>query len=72
MEGLLMTPTELSQRLHVSIRSLERMRSDGSGPPWIRVSAGRRRGRIAYPEAGLQTWIEQRTIPFAAANLTDA
>lgn len=61
MVDVLITTTELSVRLHISIRSLERMRADGSGPPWTRVSAGSQRGRVAYPESGVREWIASRT-----------
>jgi hypothetical protein len=61
MTEVLITPTELSGRLHISLRSLARMRADGSGPPFIRVSAGNQRGRVAYPESGVQAWLAKRT-----------
>jgi len=61
MTKILLTGSEVAQRLRISLRSLERLRADGSGPPWIRVSAGTKRGRIAYPESGLLVWLEQRS-----------
>jgi len=62
MECILITPTELSQRLHISTRSLERMRADGSGPPFVRVSSGTRRGRIGYTESDVRAWLTARTV----------
>jgi hypothetical protein len=60
-EGLI-TPIDLSQRLHISLRSLERMRSDCSGPAFIRVTGGKKRGRIAYSEAAVQAWLSKQTV----------
>ena len=39
---ILLTPKQVAAALGVSVRSLERMRSDGTGPQFIRASGGNR------------------------------
>jgi predicted DNA-binding transcriptional regulator AlpA len=56
----LISPAELGRRLGVSLRTVERMRSDGSGPPFYRVSGGLRRGRVAYSTEGVDAWLAKR------------
>lgn len=42
----------------ISHRSLERMRLDGSGPPYFRPGgAGRKRGRVLYRKSDLIAWL---------------
>ena len=47
-----LTPNELAERLHVSLRSLERWRVTGDGPVFLR--AGSR--RILYPLPAVEAW----------------
>jgi excisionase family DNA binding protein len=56
----LFSPAELARRLGVSARTVERMRADGSGPPFYRVSGGQRRGRVAYSTEGVDAWLAKR------------
>ncbi len=48
-----LSPRELSQHLGISLKTLERMRKDGSGPPFVKI----RNKQIRYPIASLDTWI---------------
>jgi hypothetical protein len=56
----LFPPAELAKRLGVSLRTVERMRADGSGPSFVRVSGGLRRGRVGYRETDVATWLASR------------
>ena len=51
-----MTPKNLSKALQISMKTLERMRNDGTGPKFIR--AGNK--HIRYPIAKLDQWINSR------------
>lgn len=50
---LYMTTVEVSERLRVPVRTLDRWASDGTGPPFTRIG-----GRRRYPTRDLQTWID--------------
>jgi predicted DNA-binding transcriptional regulator AlpA len=54
----LITQREAAEALSLSGRSLERMRCQGGGPKFVRLS----RGRIAYREADLEEWIAKRVV----------
>jgi predicted DNA-binding transcriptional regulator AlpA len=54
----LLTQREAALALSLSVRSLERMRCEGGGPKFVRLS----RGRIAYREADLEEWIAKRVV----------
>jgi excisionase family DNA binding protein len=56
----LFSPAELAKRLGVSLRTVERMRTDGSGPAFHRVSGGLRRGRVAYSAESVDEWLTKR------------
>jgi predicted DNA-binding transcriptional regulator AlpA len=47
---------QLAARLGVSTRQVERMRQDGSGPPFIRVGLR----AVAYAEADVVAWESSR------------
>jgi hypothetical protein len=47
-----LTPSELAERLHVSLRSLERWRVTGEGPAFLRAGAR----RILYPLPAVEAW----------------
>jgi predicted DNA-binding transcriptional regulator AlpA len=57
MLGLL-KQREAAQALSLSPRSMERMRCEGTGPKYVRLS----RGRIAYREEDLREWIARRVV----------
>jgi hypothetical protein len=50
MVRLLLKQLEAAEALSLSVRSLERMRCQGGGPKYVRLS----RGRIAYREEDLR------------------
>jgi predicted DNA-binding transcriptional regulator AlpA len=54
----LLTQRQAAALLALSTRSMERMRSAGGGPKFVRLS----RGRIAYREADLEEWIGKRVV----------
>lgn len=57
-----LTEREFSERYHVSMRTLSRMRTDGSGPRFIRSTPGNIRGRILYQLAEIEQWLAGRTL----------
>ena len=58
---LFLTPRELAIAFQVSIKTLERCRKSGSGPPYLKIG----NKHIRYPLAGLSEWVKQ-----AAADAT--
>ena len=51
------SPTELARRLGVAISTLDKMRAEGSGPTFYRISGGSKRGRIGYATADVEKWL---------------
>ena len=49
---------QLAAWLGISLPSLQRQRSDGSGPPFIQLSER----RIGYRKSAVERWLEARTI----------
>ena len=49
-----------ARRLHRSPETLARWRSQGHGPPYIRM--GRPGGRVLYPAADLEAWLQRHRI----------
>lgn len=58
--GTLYTPKEAAEYTGYSVRTLERWRREGGGPPFIRKNGPKKRGRIRYRKGDLDTWIEQQ------------
>jgi hypothetical protein len=56
---------DTAQKLHVSRRTLQRWRTIGGGPPFIRVGPR----RIIYPDEGIEAYTAQRTYTSRAAEL---
>ncbi len=52
-ESVLLTEAELADELRVSRRTLQRWRTEGRGPRWIRVGKGPR-----YRWGDVQAWLE--------------
>ena len=50
----LLTPPEVARRLHVSIKTLERWRAIGSGPPFHRIGLR----AVRYAPRDLDAWID--------------
>lgn len=57
---VLFAQKKLADMLGISLRTLERMRSDGSGPPFIRASGGARKGRVLYSQTDVEAWLNAR------------
>lgn len=54
---ILIRANELAERLHVSLRTLERWRVEGGGPPYTRA------GRIVlYDWADVTAWLRARRV----------
>ncbi|MEO0852927.1 MAG: helix-turn-helix domain-containing protein [Cyanobacteria bacterium J06648_11] len=53
----LYTTPEAAQILRLADRTLERMRGQGDGPPYVKLGQGLR-SRVVYRGADLITWIE--------------
>jgi predicted DNA-binding transcriptional regulator AlpA len=62
---------ELAKWLDTSRPTLQRQRSDGSGPPFVQLSER----RIGYRKSAIEQWLEARTInrvgALAVANKAD-
>jgi predicted DNA-binding transcriptional regulator AlpA len=54
----LLSEKQLSEWLGISLPTLQRMRSNGSGPAFIQLSER----RIAYRRSVVEKWLETRTI----------
>ena len=51
-----LTTKELAAELKISVKKLERMRNDGSGPPFIRVG----KNQIRYLKICLDAWVKEQ------------
>jgi predicted DNA-binding transcriptional regulator AlpA len=51
--------------MRLTVRTLERMRRDGGGPPFVRIGLR----RIVYSEADIHRWLASRTYAHRAAEL---
>lgn len=51
---------EAADILRISIRTLERMRVEGSGPRYLKAGKGTR-ARVLYRHADLEAWLNART-----------
>ena len=58
----LLTTRQVAQLLSTSTRTIERMRQTGDGPPFVRVSGGWRRGRVAYRQSAVDAWLKSREL----------
>jgi predicted DNA-binding transcriptional regulator AlpA len=54
----LLNEKQLASWLGISLPSLQRMRSDGSGPPFVQLS----QRRIGYKKSSIEDWLQARTI----------
>lgn len=52
--GPFLTPRQLAEILKVSLKTLERLRKRGGGPPFIKFGGG----QIRYPVVGLDAWLK--------------
>lgn len=51
---------EAADILRISIRTLERMRVEGTGPQYLKAGAGTR-SRVLYRQSDLDAWLESRS-----------
>lgn len=56
-----LTQKQAADLLHISVRTLERMRLEGNGPRFLK--AGR---RVLYSQLSIEDWLNQRTFESAA------
>ena len=61
--SLVVTEAEAARTLRLSPRSLQRMRLDGDGPPFCRLSER----RIGYAVADLTAWLASRSAASTSA-----
>lgn len=54
MADELLTQREVAEMLKVAVRTLERWRQDGSGPPFVRVGPR----AIRYRRTAVEQWLE--------------
>ena len=51
-----LTTVQAAEVLCLSARTLERMRVDGSGPPFLKAGGGKR-SRVLYALADIEAWL---------------
>jgi predicted DNA-binding transcriptional regulator AlpA len=61
----MLTEKAVAARLGVTARTLQRWRTTGDGPAWIRIGPR----MIRYSEAGVSAWAAARTYAHRAAEL---
>jgi predicted DNA-binding transcriptional regulator AlpA len=54
----LLTEKQVAKWLGLSLPSLQRMRSKGSGPPFVQLS----QRRIGYKKSDVENWLQAHTI----------
>ena len=59
-----LTPKQLASHFQVSVKKLERMRADGSGPPFIKTGSK----TIRYPIVGLNAWVDELIVQTTPKN----
>lgn len=54
--------SEVEAAFGLGVRFLRACRMRGDGPPWKKVSGrlGERGGRVLYPAAGVEAWIDRQ------------
>ncbi len=52
--GPFLSPKEVSQQFTLSLKTLERLRKNGGGPPFIKTGSK----HIRYPITGLDAWVD--------------
>jgi len=65
MEKDFLTEREFSARFNIPMRTAERWRRTGDGPPYCRLGPR----RVAYRLADCEAWAAARTFPHRAAEL---
>lgn len=52
----MMTTEELSVMLRIAVATLRQWRSEGKGPPWVKVNRA-----VRYRREDVERWLEERT-----------
>ncbi len=65
MPSVYLTEREFSVRFNIPMRTAERWRRSGDGPPYVRLGPR----RIAYRLSDCEAWAAARTYPHRAAEL---
>ncbi len=55
----LMTTKEAAKTVRLSVSSFERMRSQGDGPPFIKLGKGKR-AKVVYRRGDLEAWLNRQ------------
>lgn len=56
-----LTRPEAARMLRCSVSTMERMALDGSGVPFIKLGAGKKRARVVYRRSDIETWLRAQT-----------
>lgn len=57
----LLTTDELAEKLGVTPWTVRKWRRDGTGPPYVELTASRQRPEVRYIESQVVAWLEERT-----------
>ena len=63
--ALIVTETEAAKLLRLSARTLQRLRLEGDGPEFVRLTPTG--SRLGYTMAALQTWVRQHSCTSTSA-----
>lgn len=63
--ALIVTEAEAAKLLRLSTRTLQRLRLDGDGPEFVRLTPTG--SRLGYTLAALQAWVRQRSVTSTSA-----
>ena len=65
MSDQYLTPKDIRERFQVCARTVETWRTEGSGPPFVRLGAR----RVAYRLSDVEAWAASRTFKSRAAEM---
>ena len=68
MADIYLTERDFSARYHVSVRTLQRWRTSGDGPPFVRLGPR----RVVYRLRDAEAWATRRTFTHRADELARA
>ena len=58
-QNFYLTSEETAELLKISRRTLERLRLNGEGPPFMKIGSGKR-SRVLYKQSDIADWLESR------------
>ena len=67
MSDTLLTTRDAAERLGLSPKTLERFRSEGGGPAYLKAGPGKR-ARVRYRLADLEAWLDANRFTSTAAH----